>query len=331
MPLGRLLGPALAVAGLAACVPGSPAESDPNGVHLSPDLPAWVTSSTTGRDSRCLRTLTVPARTVLEHPCGTAVAFLTEGAYTARLMGPARTFTEPSAAAPVNTHEWVRVLPAPFGGTVNTAIKDWVIAAADDPSADLLALSMQYLDGAPPIEEGNRRIAGDADYGPLGPDGSRIEGSDFYDYLGVIWTFADGAVENPMLAEIRSLDCSGYMRMLWGVRAGLPLGSTAAGASATSLSRRAVQMEAAGFGVAIDITRGDGVQAGDLVFFDADPTDGTAIDHVGMYLGRDDKGNRRFISSRKGANGPTLGDVRGASILDGVGLYAKSFRSARRL
>ena len=26
---------------------------------------------------------------------------------------------------------------------------------------------------------------------------------------------------------------------------------------------------------------------GDLVFFDADPNDGTQIDHVGMYLGRD--------------------------------------------
>jgi hypothetical protein len=34
---------------------------------------------------------------------------------------------------------------------------------------------------------------------------------------------------------------------------------------------------------------------------------------------------------RKGANGPTLGDVRGASLLDGPGLYARSFRSARRL
>jgi cell wall-associated NlpC family hydrolase len=86
------------------------------------------------------------------------------------------------------------------------------------------------------------------------------------------------------------------------------------------------------FGVPIDpASMPDGLQAGDLVFFDADPIDGPAIDHVGMFIGVDSVGNRRFISSRKGANGPTLGDVRGASVLDGPGLYAKSFRSARRL
>ena len=75
----------------------------------------------------------------------------------------------------------------------------------------------------------------------------------------------------------------------------------------------------------------DRLHVGDLVFFDADPDDGPALDHVGMYLGRDSAGHRRFISSRKGANGPTMGDVKGASILDGTGLYARAFRSARRL
>ena len=40
--------------------------------------------------------------------------------------------------------------------------------------------------------------------------------------------------------------------------------------------------------------------------------------------------NHRFISSRKSANGPTLGDTNGKSLLDGTGLYAKSFRAARR-
>jgi hypothetical protein len=71
--------------------------------------------------------------------------------------------------------------------------------------------------------------------------------------------------------------------------------------------------------------------AGDLLFFDADPNDGTRIDHVGMYLGLDVGHHHRFISSRKGANGPTLGDYRGKSILDGAGLYARSFRAVRRL
>jgi hypothetical protein len=67
------------------------------------------------------------------------------------------------------------------------------------------------------------------------------------------------------------------------------------------------------------------------VFFDADPGDGARIDHVGIYLGVDAGGRHRFVSSRKGINGPTLGDYRGASLLDGAGLYARAFRASRRL
>jgi cell wall-associated NlpC family hydrolase len=48
---------------------------------------------------------------------------------------------------------------------------------------------------------------------------------------------------------------------------------------------------------------------GDLVFFDADSKDGSQIDHVGMYLGRDSEDHHRFISSRKRADGPTMGDL----------------------
>jgi len=58
---------------------------------------------------------------------------------------------------------------------------------------------------------------------------------------------------------------------------------------------------------------------GDLVFFDADESDGTRIDHVGMYLGLDAGNHHRFISSRKGANGPTLGDYQGNPFLTGLG------------
>jgi cell wall-associated NlpC family hydrolase len=70
---------------------------------------------------------------------------------------------------------------------------------------------------------------------------------------------------------------------------------------------------------------------GDLLFFDRDTKDGRRLDHVGMYLGPDEGGHHRFISSRKTHNGPTLGDVGGRSILDGTGDYARSFRAARRL
>jgi len=50
-----------------------------------------------------------------------------------------------------------------------------------------------------------------------------------------------------------------------------------------------------------------------------------------MYLGVDSGGHHRFVSSRKTANGPTLGDLGGKSLLDGTGHYAVSFRAARRL
>lgn len=310
--------------------------------HIDPEAPAWVTRASTGPSSRCERRLGNPTGLALERPCGTLLAVLTDGAYTVRFAGAARSFGEPSAAATVNTRDWVRVLPAPFSGSVDSALASWVIDQAGNNAPDLLALAMQYIDGAPVVLDEGRQIAGDADYGPLSPAGSRIEGSDFYDYLGVVWTFDDGVVEKPLATELHSLDCSGYMRMLWGLRAGVPLASTAAAPGATALARRAVQMAAGPFGVAIDpapVTTTTptsspataGLQAGDLVFFDADPIDGPAIDHVGMFVGVDSASGRRFISSRKGANGPTLGDVRGASVLDGPGLYAKSFRSARRL
>lgn len=73
------------------------------------------------------------------------------------------------------------------------------------------------------------------------------------------------------------------------------------------------------------------LQGGDLVFFDASTDDGTAIDHVGMYLGVDSAGHHRFISSRKRVNGPSLGDTGGRSLLDGTGHYAVAFRATRRL
>ena len=62
------------------------------------------------------------------------------------------------------------------------------------------------------------------------------------------------------------------------------------------------------------------LRPGDLVFFHR----GRGIGHVGIYLGLDSEGHQRFLSSRKTANGPTLGDLGGRSILDGSGLYARA-------
>lgn len=50
-----------------------------------------------------------------------------------------------------------------------------------------------------------------------------------------------------------------------------------------------------------------------------------------MYLGLDTLGQHRFVSSRKSIDGPTMGDYRGRSTLNGIGLYAMAFRAVRRL
>ncbi|MGI8809372.1 MAG: NlpC/P60 family protein [Acidimicrobiales bacterium] len=275
--------------------------------------------------------LTDPPRTVVTGAGGAWVATLTDGARSVSLAGPKRTFSESTAAAPVTIATWVRLLPQPFAGTVDTG---WLATAQADRSPDVIAIAAQYLRGAPAIvNEAGLQVAGDASYGPLQADGSRQEGSDFNDYLGVTWQYAD-VVDAPEPPQYRSLDCSGFMRMVWGYRSGMPLVLNPDG---VGLPRRAVDMAARGPGVMVIPDSGARTVAygrlttGDLVFFDASSDDGTDIDHVGMYLGRDSAGRYRFVSSRKAADGPTMGDTSGRSVLDGTGLYATSFRSARRL
>nr|MBA2556149.1 hypothetical protein [Chloroflexota bacterium] len=53
--------------------------------------------------------------------------------------------------------------------------------------------------------------------------------------------------------------------------------------------------------------------------------DGRAIDHDGIYVGLDGAGHARFVSSRRTADGPTIGDAGGASVLDGSGYWAEAF------
>ncbi len=270
-----------------------------------------------------------PTRSVVHDDAGRWVATFTDAARTVTLAGPRRTFTERTTSDPVDTHVWVRLLPAPFAGQVDAA---WLVEALRATTPDVLALSMEYVEGAPArFDPVGVQIAGDAAYGPLRPDGTREEGADFNDYLGLDWSYGE-VIDRAETRQRASLDCSGYMRMLWGYRAGFPLTLRPDGAA---LPRRAHQMLDSASGV---VMNADGVRTwaellapGDLVFFDASADDGSMIDHVGMYLGLDAGGAQRFISSRKSPDGPTMGDHRGRSALDGEGLYARSFRAARRL
>ena len=289
------------------------------------------------------RRLTNPDRTEVRDSQNKWLATLTDGAFTATLRGPRRTLAEPTATDAVTHSVWVRTLPAPFDGSSDTGWLTDSLQANTKKVPDVLAIAMQYIAKAPPILEGELQIAGDAAYGPL-INGEREEGSDFNDYLGIPWSYPD-QIDNPEKRQFRCLDCSGFVRMVWGYRHHLPgrhyrdtvpLALKPA-KSHSGIPRRAFEIYDAAPGVVTIEDAGNQVDdlspiaVGDLVFFDADDSDGEQLDHVGMYLGLDAGNHHRFISSRKGANGPTMGDYRGKSVLDGTGLYARAFRAVRRL
>ncbi len=295
--------------------------------------------------------------TTLENPTrievsegGEWVATFTPGCYTVTLAGPERTFAETfrrggtTHRVEVTHATWVRAAPGPVGAVVDERWLAHARAANQAGTPDALAIAMQYVKGAPVLTEGDLEIAGDASYGPLDSKGRREEGSDFNDYLGLPWLYPTECPDRPEPAQKRCLDCSGYMRMVWGYRHQLPgtgypdtIPMSIEPRCGSTLPRRAFQMYGAGPGLVLvpdagaQVTDLGGLDIGDLVFFDGADDDGTQIDHVGMYLGVDGDGARRFISSRKTADGPTLGDKGGASVLGGSGHFAKAFRAVRRL
>ncbi len=273
---------------------------------------------------------------------GRWLATFTDGARTVLLAGPRRSFAEGTAA--VMHARWVRSSPSPFSGRVDRRWLGAALAANRARKADVLAIAMQYIRGAPPlVDENGMQIAGDARYGP-GTVANREEGADFNDYLGITSTLPGEPPDPPERRQFRCLDCSGYMRMVWGWRNHLPSAarsdriplSISPRPDRSTMPRRAHQIFDSAPGIAViprkqPVTDLTPLQIGDLVFFDADPDDGAQVDHVGLYLGRDLDRRHRFISSRKARNGPTMGDYHGASLLDGRGLYARSFCGAHRL
>jgi cell wall-associated NlpC family hydrolase len=279
-----------------------------------------------------------PARTIARTPAGEVVATMTDGARTVALLGPERTFADPDfTVATVTTTTWVRFLPQEWtsGSERQPWFAPWLDQALRDTSADLFAMALQYLRGQPAETDAEGvTYRGDAGFGPeITGTNARGENSDFYDYLGVPWTFPDDEQETPDPARYRDIDCSGFLRLVLGYRMGYPLRNT--NDPGHGLPRRAYAMAGVGPGTVVIPDRGataadySALQPGDLVFFniDADPQ----IDHSAIYLGLDDTGHHRFLSSRGRADGPTFGDLGGTSLLDDGGHYSRGFRTARRL
>jgi cell wall-associated NlpC family hydrolase len=270
--------------------------------------------------------LTDPPRTVVAAAGGAVIATLTDGSRTVVLTGAPRTFSEPkNTTDTVTTTAWVRLAPQPWTAGSERApwFGPWLTSVLGSDAPDILAIGMQYLNGAPPIlDDTTLRIAGDASFAP---------DADFDRYLGVAWRFADGAHDKANATLAGSLDSAGFVRMVFGYRAGYPLlGEDTEGAG---LPRSAAAMDQVGPGTSIVADNGQRptdysrLQPGDLLFFATGPQ----VSHVGIYLGIDNDGHRRVLSSRESADGPTFGDAGGGSFIDGDSKYAQAFRAAKRL
>ncbi|WP_406324103.1 hypothetical protein [Streptomyces niveus] len=244
------------------------------------------------------------------------------------------------AVAPTVTHNtWVRVLPQPFSGTWTPALAAQIRAWANDTTPDVLAYAMMYVTGSPSVADpalGGARIAGQADYGPLAADGVPVEGADFHDFMGLAWEFPNGETQSAGIGEQGCLDCSGFVRMIYGYHMGIPMVRTS-NIDGVTLPRMTKDIGPSGPGIIVAQATGTapaltGIQIGDVPHFDADTSDVVAgqLDHNGIYLGVDSVGRHRFVNSRKTPDGPTFADLGGESTLDGAGLYATSLRLIRR-
>ncbi|WP_327304798.1 NlpC/P60 family protein [Streptomyces sp. NBC_01298] len=290
-----------------------------------------------------------PERSVLRDGKGGILATFTDGARTATLTGPSRTFTEPATTKTrVVTENWVRLMPETWrsGAEKEQWFQEWYKKYHGSEEDDLFAIAFQYGDQAPVKKDAEGvPYAGDASFGPINPNGSvgndyRLEESDFFDYLGIPYTFRNGTTMKPEAMRARSMDCSGFIRTVFGYRARFPLMATDT-ATGDGLPRTANGMARSKVGVNVIPLKGVGadgrpssidvLQPGDLLFFKLDGRTGERLDHTGMFLGTDTDGHQIFISSREEANGPTIGDKGGTSRLDGNGYYAATLRSAKRI
>ncbi|QNP71220.1 C40 family peptidase [Streptomyces roseirectus] len=249
------------------------------------------------------------------------------------------------AAPPSVTHDdWVRLLPSPYDGVWTPELERVVRESIGSLAPDALAYAAMFLGGAPAVTAGagqaaGKQVLGEAGYGYLDDRGYRYEGADFHEYMGTGWTFEDGAYTGPSPRQTGNLDCSGYTRMVYGYHLGVPL---AASADTSGLRLPRTSRDMADHSPGVRVARTDGaappsaelLQPGDLVLFNADSGDDTTsatVDHVGIYLGLDADDRRRFVSSRKTVNGPTMSDLGGASLLDGTGTYARTLHTVHRI
>ncbi|HEY2673157.1 MAG TPA: NlpC/P60 family protein [Rugosimonospora sp.] len=282
-----------------------------------------------------------PDRTMVYDEHSMPVATLTQDARSVVFTGSRRRFAEPATTtAHIDTDAWVRLAPRPwrFGAQAQSWFTEWFTATHGSTDLDAMGVAMQYVTGRPRLVADNGvAYAGDAGFGPL-LDGQRDQHSDFYDYLGVSWTWPDGTTSAPRANRYRDVDCSGFLRLVWGYRMGMPLVSGPPQKDVAGLPREAHEIAVSDLvvplfdsgAVAPSAKQLTQLQPGDLVFF-ALHSNPRYLSHAGMFLGEDNQEHLRFISSRSTVNGPTIGDVGGVARLEGRGYYPRALRKAVRL
>ena len=140
---------------------------------------------------------------------------------------------------------WVTTTPASRGSgqgapllTVAVRAGTWRRSRLGSRDPDILATAFDYVAGAPVrTTAAGVKYSGAARYTPDTADDSGRAGqgkpkspkprtgSDFYDYLGVPWTFPDTVTRRPEKDRARSVDSSGHVRLVYGYRSGFPLNS----------------------------------------------------------------------------------------------------------
>lgn len=151
-----------------------------------------------------------PARSIARGPRGTVIATFTDGARTAVLTGPSKTFAEPRTTdAEVVTESWVRLLPRAWarGAERSDWFRTWLRSRLGGRDPDILATAFDYVAGAPArTTAAGVKYRGAARYTPDTTSGSGRAGqgkskprtgSDFYDYLGIPWTYPDTVTRRP--------------------------------------------------------------------------------------------------------------------------------------
>lgn len=280
-----------------------------------------------------------PDRSLVYNAHGDLVATLTDGSRTVAMVGPHRRFAEPrTTGAHVDSTTWILLAPTPWASRLGSdaAYSAWFTTAlaniqpgSKNAGGEALAIAMSYV--------------GHAQFGPI-RDGGRDNQADFYDLLGIPWTWADGTKSTPHPDLRGYVDCSGFVRLVWGAamhmlmvkddavpikgsRADIPALPRYARQIATTAPSTTVFDSVDKAPTANQLSR---LQPGDLVFF-AQKADPKYISHCGMVMGLDSTDHIRFISSRAVVNGPSMGDNNKIAILDGTGYYATHLRKAIRL